>query len=138
MIINAENLVLGRLATFAAKKAMQGDMVEVVNSEKAIITGRKEDILQRYERKRSRGDPHHGPYFPIEPERILRRTIRGMIPHKQPKGKEAFKNVKCYKGIPASLRDKEMITLETAQLRDSTMKYMQLGRLAKLIGSNDG
>src|SRR3989344_4297257 len=120
MIINAENLVLGRLATFAAKKAMQGDMVEVVNSEKAIITGRKEDILQRYERKRRRGDPHHGPYFPIEPERILRRTIRGMIPHKQPKGKEAFKNVKCYKGIPASLRD-------------NTMKYMQLGRLAKLI-----
>ena len=39
MIINAENLILGRMTTYAAKKALQGEEVDIVNCEKAIITG---------------------------------------------------------------------------------------------------
>ena len=43
MIINADNLVLGRMAAIAAKQALLGEDVRIVNCEKAIITG---DITQ--------------------------------------------------------------------------------------------
>jgi len=33
MIINADNLIVGRLASFAAKKALMGEEVIIVNSE---------------------------------------------------------------------------------------------------------
>ncbi len=41
IIINAENGSFGRVASFAAKQALLGNEVTVVNSEKAIITGNK-------------------------------------------------------------------------------------------------
>ena len=138
IIINAENLVLGRLATFVAKKAMQGDEVDIINADKAVITGKKDLILKKYLHRRERGDPHHGPYFPREPELIVRRTIRGMIPYKQTKGMTAYRNVKCYNGIPSGFKDKEFFVLENAKLKGNIMQYMEVGRLAKLMGSSHG
>ena len=42
-IINAEGESVGRIASLAAKKALKGESIEVVNCSKAIITG---DITQ--------------------------------------------------------------------------------------------
>ena len=136
IIINAENLVLGRLASFAAKRAMEGDQIDIINSDKSIVTGSKETIFSKYKIKRDKGGPLYGPFFPREPEMIVRRTIRGMIPHKQAKGKTAYKNIKCYIGIPNELKDKGFVTLEKARLKDSTRKYMEVGSLAKLLGGH--
>lgn len=136
IIINAENLILGRLASFAAKKAMEGNQIDIINSDKAVMTGSKETLFNKYKIKRDKGGPLYGPFFPREPEMIVRRTIRGMIPHKQEKGKTAYKNVKCYIGIPKELKGKEFITLEKAKLKESAMRYMEVGSLAKLLGSH--
>jgi len=54
-IVNAEGLVLGRMATVVAKHLLQGEKVEIVNAEKAIKaymetlvkTGKNINIVQR-------------------------------------------------------------------------------------------
>ena len=137
MIINAENLVLGRLSTIVAKKAILGESIDIVNAEKVVIIGRKEDVLQRYKTKRSRGETLHGPYFPRTPDKLVRRTIRGMIPYKQGKGKEAFKRIKCHIGIPEDLKDKKIETIENAKLSPQQMRYITLKELTKYLGAKN-
>ena len=70
LVINAENLIIGRLATYVAKKVLEGEKVIVVNSEKAVVTGKKEDILRRYKQRADRGDAIKGPFFPKTSDRI--------------------------------------------------------------------
>ena len=45
MIIDANNLILGRMATFIAKQALLGEDIKIVNCEKAVITGDRKEIL---------------------------------------------------------------------------------------------
>ena len=135
MIINAENLIIGRLATYAAKQALLGEKIDIINCEKAIITGSKKDILNRYETRIKRGTPFKGPFISRTPERIVKRTIRGMLPYKKEKGKLAFKNIKCYINIPESLKDKEYKTLESANIKKiKNLKFITIGYLSKLLG----
>ena len=46
-IVNAEGLVLGRMATVVAKHLLQGEKVEIVNAEKAIISAGGKVIIIR-------------------------------------------------------------------------------------------
>ncbi len=135
MIIDASNLILGRLASYAARQVLLGEKVDIVNCEKAVVTGNKANILARYIQKVHRGIPLQGPYFPKQPDRIVRRTVRGMLPRKQAKGREAFKNVMCYIGVPEGFKDKKLETVEAANIgRSSTLRYMPLKEIAKHIG----
>ena len=111
MIIDAENLVLGRAASFIAKKALLGEKIDIVNCEKAIVIGNKDDILRRYKQKYDRGIHTKGPFIIRSPEMLFKRTIRGMLPYKREIGKRAFKNIKCYIGVPDSLKDKKIESL---------------------------
>src|SRR3989338_9925934 len=61
-----------------------------------------------YKERRDRGDPHHGPYHSRLPDRIVRRTIRGMLPYKQERGKKAFARIMCYIGTPKEIEGKAM------------------------------
>mgnify|MGYP001614938527 CR=1 FL=1 len=54
MIIDAEDLPMGRLAAFVAKQALLGYRVAIANCEKAIITGRKHEIIAKFRQKRIR------------------------------------------------------------------------------------
>ena len=40
-IIDGKNAVLGRLASFAAKEALRGEEIVILNCEQIIITGNK-------------------------------------------------------------------------------------------------
>ena len=106
MIIDATDLILGRLAAFAAKKALLGEKVDVINCEKAIITGNPKTTFAHFKRKFDMGAPLKGPYYPRMPDRIVRRVIRGMLPIRKTRGREAFDNVMCYIGVPEKLKDK--------------------------------
>lgn len=63
MIINAKNIILGRLASFAAKQSLLGEKIDIINCNDAIIIGRKKLILERYKTKISRVTPKKGPFF---------------------------------------------------------------------------
>ena len=133
MIIDANDLVVGRLASFVAKNALLGEKIDIVNSEKAVVIGSPKNILANYKQLRARGDAMYGPYFPRTPERILKRTIRGMLPHKHTRGKDAFKSIKCYKGIPARFQDQSTSTIEKAKRTADKLKFMSLQRISELL-----
>jgi len=135
MIIDATDLIVGRFATVAAKKALLGEKVDVVNCEKAIVTGSKSEVLNKFKRMRKMGVPLQGPYFPKQADRIVRRTIRGMLPYKKHKGSVAFKNVMCYVGVPVDLQQQKSETIEEANVKKiPNMKFMTLGEVARELG----
>ncbi len=106
-IINAEGAILGRISSLAAKQALLGKEVVVVNCNKAIITGRKEAAIKNYlEKKRKGGSSQRGPNIHSAPEKILKRTIRGMLPYKKGKGADALKRVRCYNEVPEKYKEK--------------------------------
>jgi len=106
MIIDAENIILGRLASFVAKKALRGNSLDIINCEKAVVSGKKRFTLNETVRKYNQGT-FKGPFIPKQADRFVRRTIRGMLPYKTPHGREAFKKIKCYLGIPVQFNDKK-------------------------------
>lgn len=110
MIIDGEKAVLGRLASFAAKKSLEGNKISIVNADKVIITGNKASILNKYLWKKDLGGSNlNGPFVHANPEKILKRTIRGMLDYKHERGLLAFKRIKCYNGIPKEFVDKKMV-----------------------------
>jgi large subunit ribosomal protein L13 len=136
MIIDATDLILGRLASYVAKKALLGEKIDIVNSENTVISGKKEQIYGNYLRKRQRGIPLQGPYIPRMPDMMVRRTIRGMIPYKTDRGKKAFKNIKCWIGVPSEFKDQKTETIKSANVSKLPyLKYKTVGYICKLMRS---
>jgi large subunit ribosomal protein L13 len=132
IIINAQGLVCGRLAVVAAKKALQGNKVIVLNSEKAVIIGKKGIVIADYLKKRGLGKGvQKGPHFSSKPDMMLRRMIRGMLPWKRTTGREKFKEIKCFIGVPEAYQSKlnEAIKLEKKEALNS----ISLEELSKII-----
>jgi large subunit ribosomal protein L13 len=110
--IDATDQVLGRLASSVARMVLSGEEVRVVNAEKAAVIGNPKMIVSEFKAKRDRGDPYHGPFYPSSPDRILKRTVRGMLPYKTARGKEAFKRLRAFISIPPELEGKEFRKIE--------------------------
>ncbi len=136
VLINADGLIVGRLASLVAKKLLQGDEIIIINAEKAILSGSKSTTFREYQEAYVRGSKEHGPFYPKRPDAIIKRTIRGMLPYKTQRGKDAMARMTVYIGTPAEFEGQESITLEQASVnRLSSYKYMKLGELSKLLGS---
>lgn len=136
MIIDATNTVVGRLASFVAKKVMLGESVNIVNCENAVFTGSPSMVAARYKRKIDMGIPLGGPYFPKQSDRIVRRTIRGMLPHQKRRGRDLFKKkVMCHIGVPEKFASQKMERIPNADVSKlTTVKYMYLKDLVKHLG----
>ncbi|HLD05915.1 MAG TPA: 50S ribosomal protein L13 [Candidatus Nanoarchaeia archaeon] len=135
MIIDATDLLLGRMASHAAKAALLGQQVDIVNCERAVISGRAKDIIARYRQRRERGYPYKGPFFPKQSDRLVRRTVRGMLPYKKEKGSSAFKRVMCWKGIPEQFKEKKMERFADCQAdKLPNEQYMTIGQLCIHLG----
>jgi large subunit ribosomal protein L13 len=137
-IINAEGLIIGRMASIIAKQILNGEEIIIVNAEKAVISGKRKSRVMEAKVFLEVGSPRRGPFHYRRPDRIVRRTVRGMIPYKRPKGKQAYKRLKVFIGIPAELKDQKMETIAEAQARKLTCPYLTVGEFAKEIGWNRG
>ena len=111
-VVDAEGQVLGRLATEIASILRgknkpeftphmdMGDFVVVVNADKLILTGKKE---QQKIYRRHTGYPGGLREVPYErmmekhPERVLEKAVRGMLP-KNTLGRAMFRKLKVYAG----------------------------------------
>lgn len=130
LVINAENTPLGRIASYAAKQALLGKAIIIVNCSEAIISGDRQGIISRYQTARARGGSAlKGPNIKRSPYMIMKRTIRGMLSYKQGRGLNALKKILCYNDIPAEYQNKNKISLKKEIKTDS----MQLKELSKLI-----
>ena len=137
-VINAEGLILGRMASQVAKKLLNGEEVIIVNAEKSVLSGKKKSKVAEAKEFLEVGAPMKGPFHYRRPDRILRKTVRGMLPFKQPKGKNAYKRLKVFMGVPDELRDQKMGTLTEAQAPKLKGPYFTLAELAKEVGWNQG
>ena len=134
IIIDAKGLILGRMASIIAKRLLQGESVIVLNAEKTAISGKRLQIVKEAKTFLEVGHPRKGPYHPRRPDRIVRRTIRGMLPRKKPKGRQAFKRLRVYLGAPMEFEDKEIQTILEASAEKLKSPYITVGELAKEIG----
>ncbi|MBN2250709.1 MAG: 50S ribosomal protein L13 [Candidatus Altiarchaeota archaeon] len=128
MIVDAEGKVLGRLCSFVAKKALLGENVIVVNAEKAVVSGDPDMVLGKEIRKlriKNLGNPQHGPFHQKRPDRYVRRSIRGMLPWHKYRGREAFKRVMVYVGVPAD----ELMKKHNINMNETRME--KLGEAGK-------
>ena len=138
-MVDGSNMVLGRLASVVAKNLLDGNRVIVVNVDKVIVTGTsKKSILDKYFKRlrlRSNVNPRrHGPFVHRSPEGIFRRTVRGMLPRRKAKGREAYRRLRVYRGIPPNIKEDKIIVIDEAKYREGPYPYMYLEEIARLIG----
>jgi len=137
-LVNADGLIVGRMSSKVAKRLLNGEKVIIVNAEKAVLSGKKKSKVTEAKEFLEVGAPRKGPFHYRRPDRILRKTVRGMLPFKQPKGKNAYKKLKVFIGVPEDLKGQQMITLKEAQAAKLKGPYFTLAELAKEIGWNQG
>jgi large subunit ribosomal protein L13 len=126
------------MASVVAKKLLNGENVIIVNAEKAVISGKKRSKIAEAKEFLEVGAPKRGPFHYRRPDRILRKTVRGMLPFKQPKGKNALKKLKVFISVPEDLKDQQMVSIEEAQAAKLNGPHFTLADLAKQIGWNQG
>ena len=130
IIIDGTNATMGRLASFVAKQALYGKEIVVVNADNVLISGDKRTTLKKYQERIKRGGASlKGQKIVRTSERILKRTIRGMLSHKQGRGNDALKRVRCYNTIPKEYEASKKILSG----RKKGGKTITLKELVKLI-----
>jgi large subunit ribosomal protein L13 len=132
-VIDASGLILGRLAANVAKRLLNGEEIVIVNAEKAIITGGKDDIIAHFRHMRDVGGDRKGPHYPRTPHMMLKRSVRGMLPFYKPRGRAAYKRLLVHISVPNEFRGKKFESIEGAS-ELSTQRYMALGEVSKVLG----
>ncbi|XP_013399282.1 60S ribosomal protein L13a isoform X2 [Lingula anatina] len=140
LLIDARGHLLGRLASIVAKTLLQGQRVVVLRCEGINISGnfyRNKLKYLEFLRKRTNSNPSKGPYHFRSPSKIFWRTVRGMIPHKLTRGKDAMDRMKVFEGIPPPY-DKQKRMVVPAALKVLRMnprrKFCNLNRLSHEVG----
>ncbi|MDP6670629.1 MAG: 50S ribosomal protein L13 [archaeon] len=137
ILINAENLIIGRVASVCAKKALQNEEVIIINAEKGVFTGQKKDLLKKYQTRinlHTKANPKKGPKGVRMPDQIVRGAIIGMLPRNRKTGTDAIKRVKVFIGIPEQFEKAEITDLSSFKV-DETKTFIHVGELSKLLGA---
>lgn len=133
-IVDAENLVLGRMATEVARilrgkhkpifapHADVGDHVIVINAEKIVLTSNKRETKMVY---RHSGYPgglttrSYGDLLNEQPAEIVRKSITGMLP-KNRLGAQMARKLKVYAGSdhPHAAQKPIELVLDKARAKD--------------------
>ena len=137
-VVNGDGLILGRMCSTVAKRLLSGEEVVIVNAEKIIVSGKRQSKVAEAHKFLEVGAPERGPFHSRRPDRIVRKTVRGMVPWKQPKGKTAYRRLRVYLGVPEELKDQPMETDKFALASKLTGPHFTLEELAVAIGWNKG
>lgn len=133
MIIDASNIVAGRMASKVAKMLLEGENVIIINAEKAVISGKPESTHAFFKSKVDRGSRDHGPFYPKKSNMLLRRIIRGMLPIRKAKGRIAFKKLRVYEGCPEIYKNKDVVMVGKNS-SELVCKYITIKDISKKLG----
>jgi large subunit ribosomal protein L13 len=125
---------VGRMCSKVAKLLLNGQEVIILNAEKAVFSGKRKSKVAEAKEFLDVGAPERGPFHYRRPDRFLRKTVRGMLPFKQPKGKSAYKRLKVFMDVPIELKSKETITFKEASSANLRGPHFTLGEMAREIG----
>lgn len=126
-IVDAEGQTLGRLATKVASiirgkekpeftpNADTGDFVVVINAEKILVTGKREELKRYHHYSGYPGGLKTRSYKDLiakKPELVIEMAVQGMLP-KTRLGRQLCKKVKVYRGAnhPHAAQKPEQISL---------------------------
>ena len=133
-VIDAEGLILGRMASVVAKRLLEGERIDIVNAEGAVVSGKRLQVIKERKEFLEVGGPTKGPFHYRKPNAIIRRTIRGMLPHRKPRGRDAYRRLKVHIGVPRKLGGIEAESIKVAHVDRLRGRYITVGEIAKNIG----
>lgn len=140
LVIDGRGHLLGRLAAIVAKTILQGQRVTVVRCEAINISGsfyRNKLKYLEFLRKACAINKNRGAFHFRAPSKIFWRTVRGMVPHKTKRGKEALKTLKSYEGVPPPYDKMKRVVVPSA-LRVLKLKprrtFCELSRISAEVG----
>src|SRR4030043_2433768 len=133
-LINADGLILGRMASKVAKRLLNGEELIIVNAEKIILSGKKKSKVAEAKQFLEVGAPERGPFHYRRPDRIVRKTVRGMLPMDKVKGKNALAKLQVFMGVPEELKNQKPESVPDAQATKLRGPQFTLAELAKEIG----
>lgn len=134
-VIDASGTILGRLASYAAKQVLIGNEIVIVNAEKAVISGRKQRIVNDFKQHlgtKTWGSQKKAPKHQRRPDTYVRRVIRGMLPWKKARGRNAFRRLKVYISTPEDLEKAHLTYVTKAQ--KTLRPAMTVGELLTIFG----
>jgi large subunit ribosomal protein L13 len=139
-VIDAEKEVLGRIASQAAKSALMGEHVFVFNADKAYVSGSMFMVYGQNLQKltlKNKGNFNHGPYHAKRPDLYVRRAIRGMLPWKKTRGREAYKRVRVYIGVPQDILKENSISMPAKKAPGKKLRRkVTVAEICSYIGGN--
>jgi large subunit ribosomal protein L13 len=137
VVIDAEGLVVGRLATIIAMRLRgkhkpsftphvdDGDNVIVVNADKVVLTGRKRDDKMYYHHTGFIGGiKERSARFILEgrfPERIVEKAVQRMLP-RGPLGRTQLGNLRVYKGASHPHEAQQPVALDVGSLNSKNKR----------------
>ena len=140
IVIDGRGHLVGRLASKLVKELLNGQKVVVVRCELLQKSGslfRNKLKFHEFLGKTRNTNPRKGHIHFRTPSRIFWRTVRGMLPHKTPKGSAALGRLKVFEGIPFPYDQKKRVVvpdaLKVLRLKPHR-KFCCLGELAGKIG----
>jgi large subunit ribosomal protein L13Ae len=140
VVIDGKGHLVGRLASIVSKELLKGQQVVVVRCEELNLSGsffRNKLKYHEFLRKRCVVNPSRGPFHLRAPSRIFWRVIRGMVPHKTPRGAAALERLKVFEGVPSPYDKVKRVVVPDA-LRVLRLKpgrkYCTLSRLSHEVG----
>jgi large subunit ribosomal protein L13 len=133
-VIDADGLVLGRMASIVAKRLLNGEFIDLVNAEKAVVSGKRAMVIKSEKKFLEVGGRGRGPTHWRQPHRIVRRTIRGMLPYRKARGREAFKRLKVHIGLPGEFDSAEKETFPEIHSNNLGRNFVTIGEIAVNIG----
>ena len=133
--VDGTDMILGRIASYLAKQALNGHKIILFNCEKIMITGDKKKILDYYnERMQNIKGRYKGPFWPRRPDNLVRRVIKKMLPNKRERGIQALARIEVYINVPSVAEGKKTTAFERARLPPKT-KFISIEVLSKKLGS---
>ena len=144
IIIDGRGHLRGRLASIVAAQLLRGQRVVVVRCEQINLSQslfRRKLEWQEKENRRNNTNPRRQFKHYTAPSRMFWKTLRGMLPHKTPRGAAAMTRLRCFDGIPFPYDHKKRMVVPDA-LKVCRMKSFRksclLGDLAQLAGWTGG
>ncbi len=131
-LVDGKGKILGRVSSSVAKRLLEGDSVYIVNAESMLMSGHSKDIVAKYKRLyelKDKANPEHSPYWSRRPDIFVKRIVRGMLPYKKAKGKDAYKRLKVYIGFPEELKkvkEYDIRTKHSDEIYESVMTIEQV------------
>ncbi|MCL5785342.1 MAG: 50S ribosomal protein L13 [Candidatus Thermoplasmatota archaeon] len=132
--LDGNGCIYGKISAYVARKLLNGNNVVIVNANRVVITGSRDFILDKFLSRRDIGSVRKGPYYPRTADQILRRSIRGMLPMRNTKGRDALKNCMVYTGVPKDLKGGKFERIDSI-ITDKVTGFITLAEISRHLGA---